>query len=464
MTGWLSGPLTGRVRAAVRAAVTAEGQRRSMTITGGTGQHGGPGDAADPVAAGQPAAGQPAASPHAADLGDPATYDAAPPFAQWDRMRGRASVCRTDSAHLGTAFWSVTGWREIRSVLGADESFVSRYGVFLGFGPQRPDPAGGRMLVVTDGAHRQALRAAMQGFFSPRRAAQYHQALVATFRSALLAALRSGTVDFAQEIAWRAPMAAAVQILGLPAQDEDRLCALANGVLAAQDAQVAAATAANRARAARTEIIAYFRQLVRARQRSPGRDLISALLDGLADGPLPPQDVVLNLLSLLVAASETSRLALTGAMVAFATHPEQWSLAREQPGLRPRAIEEVLRWTSPGLNVSRIAAGPAVLAGAVVAAGDVVTAWLPAGNRDPAVFPRPYRFDVTRPGPPHVAFGHGPHHCLGAALARVEIGALLDAAAPLVASVEIAGPLRRTHSNALTGYASAPLRLRRGPG
>jgi hydroxylation protein CepL len=455
MTDSLSDLLTPRVSAAVRTLVTAKVQRRSMVmIAGGTEQGGEQPDVVNPAAV----------DLGTIDLGDPATYDAAPPFPLWDRMREHAAVSRTDSAYLGTAFWSVTGWREIRLVLSVDESFVSRYGVFLGFGPQRPDPAGGRMLVVTDGAHRQALRAALQGFFSPGRTAQYHQALVGTFRSALLAALRSGSVDFAQEIAWRVPMAATCQILGLPAQDQDRLCSLANGVLAAQDAQVPAARAADLAAAARTEIIAYFRQLVRLRQLSPGHDLISALLGGLADGPLPPQDVVLNLLSLLVAANETSRLALTGAMVAFATHPAQWSLARDHPRLRQRAVEEVLRWTSPGLSVSRIAARTTVLADTVIAADDVVTAWLPAGNRDPAVFPRPYLFDITRSGRPHVAFGHGPHHCLGAALARVEIGALLEAAAPLVASAEIAGPLRRTHSNALTGYASAPLWLRRDQG
>jgi hydroxylation protein CepL len=370
------------------------------------------------------------------DLGDPDTYDAGAPYELWERMRATGPVHRSVSRRLGTEFWSVIAHREIRSMLGDDEAFVSRYGVFLGFGPQAPDPAGQRMLVVTDGPHRRALRSAMHGFFSPGWARRYRDAMVTEFHTHLSGRVGGERFDFAQQVAWRVPMFVTCRILGLPEADRDRMCTLANGVLTREGAG---------ATAARAEIFAYFRTLVAARAAEPGDDVVSALLADLTDGPLPADDIVLNLLSLLVAANETTRLALTGAVVAFAEHPLQWERLCGSPELAAQAVDEVLRWTSPGLNVSRTAARQIVLGGVTIPAGDVVTAWLPAGNRDPEIYHRPYEFDIGRRNGSHVTLGHGPHHCIGAALARVEISALLEVLTAHVRRIEITGPPVRLH-------------------
>ncbi|OKI48955.1 cytochrome P450 [Micromonospora sp. CB01531] len=391
------------------------------------------------------------------DLGDPATYDAGPPWQVWDELRTSGPVVATRSTMLGASFWSVLNWPEVRQVLGNDTNFSSRYGSFLGFGPDNPDPAGQRMLVATDGERRRALRASMQSYFSSAWHEPYLPALLDDFRSSVADRLGE-RIDFAQEIAWRVPVLVACRIFGLPPSEAPTLSRLANGVLLAEPG-VPRAVATHQATVVRAEIIEYFEALVRERTARPGDDVVSALLGAGADGSVRREDVVLNLLSLLVAANETTRLALSGAVVAFGQHADQWRRIRADSSLIPSAVEEILRWTSPALGVSRTALSECVLGGAVIEPGDVVAAWLPSANRDARQFPDPYRFDVGRTGNRHVAFGHGPHHCIGAALARLEITALLSAFRPQVAEVVIDGPLRYTHSNILNGFAHTPVRL-----
>jgi hydroxylation protein CepL len=394
-----------------------------------------------------------------ADLGDPATFDAGPPYGLWARMRARSPVCAVWSPALSCRFWCVTGWEPIRRLLADDATFVSRYGVFLGFGPEHPDPAGNRMLVVTDGERRTALRAAMRSFFTPRAAAAYDAALDGIFTAHLLPRLDAGPFDFAQDIAWRAPMLVACAVLGVPPGDADRIGALARGVLTVHDPAVDLKTGQELATHARAQILDYFKELIGSPTVRAGDNLTARLLEQRRAVGLTVPDVLVNLLSMLVAANETTRLSLTGAMVAFAREPAQLRLLRDDPGSVGPAVEEVLRWTSPGLNVSRTAARDTVLGSASIRAGESVTAWLPAGNRDPAVFERPDRFELRRPAKPHVTLGHGPHHCIGAALARAEIAALLRCLREHGLSVSLTGMLVSTHSNSLWGYAKAPMEI-----
>jgi hydroxylation protein CepL len=374
-------------------------------------------------------------------------------------MRGEAPVQRCHSEFLGCDFWVVTSYEEIRAALANDAAFVSGYGSIPGFGPDNPDPAGQRMLSVSDGPHRQALRATLQGFFSTRSVAKYSDSLVTTFRTKLGKRLGDPTFDFAQEISPTVSIGAICELLELPPEDEPMLSQMTDWVLVSADPSVDPAEASVLASTARANIFTYFRKLSEQRRHAGGADIVTALLGDVDGGPLPLVDVLLNLLSILVAGNETTRLALTGAMVAFAEHPEQLDLLRREAGRRARAVEEILRYTSPGLGVSRTTVQEIELGGVPIPPGDVVSLWLAAGNRDPAVWEDPHAFDITRASHSHVTFGHGPHHCIGAALARVEIAALLTVLPDLVSRIEVSGPLRYTHSNGLTGFARAPMLL-----
>lgn len=388
------------------------------------------------------------------DLGHADTFNAGPRHDLWDRMRTQAPVQRNRSPELGIEFFSVTTLPEIRTVLGDADTFVSRYGIFLGFGPQAPDPASGRMLVVTDGEPRRRMRAAMSTFFTPRWIRRMESGLTALMAEHLRAYLDGQPFDFAEQVAWRVPMMAICRILDIPSADEDELCTLAGTVLTTQDPACDRRLAEQMATRARSQILAYFTTLLEQRRAGPGDDVVSSL-----QGELDPTDATLNLLSLLVAANETTRLSLTGAMVAFSEHPAQLALLNESPGLVDLAVEEVLRWTSPGMNVSRTTARSTILGGVDIGPGEVVTSWLPAGNRDPNVFDRPHQFDIARQHNPHAAFGHGVHNCIGGYLARLELRTLVRFLQARVARIDIAGKLSFTHSTSLSGYARAVIRL-----
>jgi len=170
---------------------------------------------------------------------------------------------------------------------------------------------------------------------------------------------------------------------------------------------------------------------------------------------------ILPLLSLLlVAGAETTRNAIAGGLLALIERPEQMSALRADRSLLATAVEEILRWTAPTAYNRRTATRDVELGGQKLRAGDKVTHWYPSANRDEAVFAEPARFDIRRDPNPHLSFGHGAHHCLGASLARSEIRIVLEELLPRVAEIELDGPVEWARSNKHTGIRRMPVRWR----
>jgi hypothetical protein len=165
----------------------------------------------------------------------------------------------------------------------------------------------------------------------------------------------------------------------------------------------------------------YFDLVIEARRREPGGDLISALLRAEGDGgALTPTEVKTFVFTLLVAASVTTTHLLANAMRILAVRPDVCAALAADPALVPGFVEEVLRYDSPVKMLLRTAVDEVVVAGATIPKGAVVGPLFGAANRDEAAFPEPDRFDLHRNPKDHLAFGHGVHFCLGAALARLE--------------------------------------------
>ena len=164
---------------------------------------------------------------------------------------------------------------------------------------------------------------------------------------------------------------------------------------------------------------------------------------------------------LLLAGSETTTNLISNAVLSLSENPEQFARLRAEPDLLPSAIEEVLRYRSPLQWMYRIARRDVNLGVAAVPAGTMVLAVIGAANRDPAAFPDPGRFDITRAPNPHLAFGHGPHFCLGAPLARLEARVALAELLARTHDIELATATPwepRPGSNVL-GPARLPVRL-----
>ncbi|HEY0639407.1 MAG TPA: cytochrome P450 [Pseudonocardiaceae bacterium] len=390
------------------------------------------------------------------DLTDPRTHlerDLAP---VWREYRRRAPVFRHPAAEGRAGFWVVSRHRDQSTVYRDHRRFGIERGNMLSTLLGGGDSAGGRMVSVADGPRHRDLRGVILRAFSPR-ALEFFAQRVRDYTHGLLddyAAAGGG--DFAAEVAAKVPITTICDLLGVPESDRAQLLELNTRAMSSDDPSHTELDA----RMARSEIIMYFTDLVRARTKDPGDDVVSLLASTEIDGRLlPAHDVVLNCYGLLVAGEETSRYSMTSAVHALATWPGEWQRLRSGAVDVGAATDEMIRWATPVMHVGRTVLEDAEIAGTPVAEGDIVTLWTSSANRDEEVFEDPDRLDLGRTPNRHLAFGFGPHYCLGVFLARAEIGAVLEGLRDRVTTVDLDGPVQRVFSNVLNGYSRLPITL-----
>ncbi|HET7016921.1 MAG TPA: cytochrome P450 [Streptosporangiaceae bacterium] len=208
-------------------------------------------------------------------------------------------------------------------------------------------------------------------------------------------------------------------------------------------------------------MLTYFGDLrdTRARQPRQQEDLISVLMAATPDGSeLSELRFRMFLFLLAAAGSETTRTAISHGVLALAEHRDQWHRLQQDPGLIPHAVEEILRWASPVLYFRRNVLQPLEVAGQAIEPGETVSLWYVSANRDETRFAEPGEFDVGRDPNPHVAFGGGgPHFCLGASLARLEVRVVLEELLSRYQAIELAGPVDRLRSNFIHGIKHLPV-------
>src|SRR5581483_1578599 len=202
-------------------------------------------------------------------------------------------------------------------------------------------------------------------------------------------------------------------------------------------------------RVAATEMFVYANGLAVERKAHPRGDIISVLMQADVDGErLTEADFDGFFILLSVAGNETTRNLISGGMLALLEHPDQKARILADPALLPTAVEEMLRWVTPVMYFRRTLTGDAVVGPRQLKAGDKICIYYPSGNRDEAVFDQPDVFDVGRSPNPHMAFGGGgPHFCLGASLARLEIRCMFEELLSRMPDLELAGPVQRLRSN-----------------
>ncbi|MGH3434488.1 MAG: cytochrome P450 family protein [Thermocrispum sp.] len=275
-------------------------------------------------------------------------------------------------------------------------------------------------MLSSDGPDHARLRRLVAAAFSRRRIDALEPRVRRIAHSLLEEIATAGSggnhVEVAATLAYPLPSAVISELLGVPAsgnRDIQRWSTVVlNGSVHASEIFLGAAT----------EMIDYIRQLLDAKRAEPGDDLLSALIAVRDDDDrLSDDELTSTVLLLLAAGHETTANLIAGAVHALLTHPDQLVLARAAPDRIPAIIEEVLRWNGPAQATTPFTtAAPVHVGGTTIPAGAVVLPALLAINRDPNRFPDPDRFDSTRAPVPHLAFGHGVHHCLGAPLARLE--------------------------------------------
>ncbi|WP_414945317.1 cytochrome P450 [Amycolatopsis sp. cmx-11-32] len=389
---------------------------------------------------------------NAVDLGDPDLYTTLERHARWRELALEDAMVWSEPGSSPGGFWSVFSHRACAAVLGPSAPFTSEYGMMIGFDRDHPDKSGGQMMVVSEQDQHRKLRKLVGPLLSRAAARKLSERVRTEVRGVLDQVLDGEVCDVAAAIGPRIPAAVVCEILGVPAEDEDMLIDLTNHAFGGEDELFDGMTP----RQAHTEILVYFDELIAARRASPGEDLVSTLL---TDDDLTIDDVVLNCDNVLIGGNETTRHAITGAVHAFATVPGLLEQVRDGSVDVDTVVDEVLRWTSPAMHVLRVTTGEVTVNGRHLEAGTPVVAWLPAANRDPAVFEDPDTFRPGRKPNRHLTFGHGMHHCLGSALARIELAVVLREVAERVSRVELVKEPAWLRAVVVQGYRELPVRF-----
>jgi cytochrome P450 len=386
-----------------------------------------------------------------ADLSDPAFLVEREGGEYLRRLQENDPVHRHTPPGREDGFWVVTRFEDARRVLADRAHFRSGRGNMLDSLLAGGDPAGGRLLALTDSVEHGALRSLLRPMVDPSRVPGLADVVERKATELVLDAVSRGDCDFGSTVSDVLPAAVICSLLGVPPADIERLLSLTHESLGS----VRADQRPGEAWSARLEILRYFRWLL---HHGTSEGMLAALCGANPKGRrLSEDEIILNCYGLLLAGDETTRLCLNTAVVTFARHPDLWhSFAG---AALPGAVDELLRWVSPARHVARTVGADVELDGRRLREGEIVTVWIATANRDPRRWHDPDELDWSRDAGAHLGLGFGAHYCLGAALARLQIAAVLSRLRTFCGALEPSGEPAPIYSTFLNGFATAPVRL-----
>ncbi len=267
--------------------------------------------------------------------------------------------------------------------------------------------------------------------------------------------------DFAVDVALPFTFRVIGRMLGTPEADDARLARLAQAFVGAEDPKRRLAESpGDTMRTAMLALRDYFEAVVADRRAQPRDDLASLIAHAAPHGAAMPHYELISYFILLVTAGhDTTALALAGGLAALLAAPEQMARLRAEPELLDPAIEEMLRWTSPVRHFMRTAVRDTEVAGQRIREGDALALFFHSANRDEVVFEDAGAYRIDRSPNPHIAFGRGPHICMGLQLARMQMRALFAELLRRTDRIELAGRVRRVRSPFMSGVSSLPVRM-----
>ncbi|MFN3585169.1 cytochrome P450 [Phenylobacterium sp.] len=391
------------------------------------------------------------------DLLSPASFAGGQPHAQYAWLREHAPAYRHPEPG-GPGFWAVTRYEDVRAVDRDFQAFSSEPTVMItdpapdaaAFGPYK-------MMLMMDPPEHTGFRKLIRAEFTEPSARLRAGRIRELARQIVDGVARKGECDFVAEVAGEMPSYVIAELMGLPLDDGRELYKLTETIHTAPEALPEGAGAA-----AVMKMFEYGSRVMAEKRAKPGDDLASRLLACEVDGRrLEDMEFLLFFLLLIDAGGDTTRNLLSGGLLALMEHPDQLAwLTADLPGRVGTAREELLRWTSPVIYMRRTATRDTEIAGQPIAAGDKVVMYFGSANRDPAAIDRPDVLDLSRPDNAHLAFGAGPHVCLGQHIARIEIDAMLTEVLSRLTDFAPAGEVEWLASNFISGPRAMPVRFR----
>ncbi|MEJ5254999.1 MAG: cytochrome P450 [Acidimicrobiales bacterium] len=372
------------------------------------------------------------------------------PFPFYERLREEAPVY--ENHQLG--FYALSRYDDVLAALHDHETFCNRHGITLE--PKSPLP----MMLTMDPPEHTAMRRLVSRVFTPRRVADLEPSIRALSTRYLDPIAGEGHCDLITDYSARLPMDVISTMLGVPPTDQDLLRGWTDDMIHREEGQPDVTELGVEAA---TNLYGYLCEMVTAKRARPGDDLTSALLEASLDGrKLTDRDVVGFLLLLVIAGNETTTKLIGNAVYWLWRNPDERRKLLDDPSRIPDAVEETLRYEGSTQLTARTLTRDLELHGVTMCEGRKVLLLLGSANRDPRVWDRPDVFDIDREGlNRHLAFGHGIHVCLGAALARLETRIALEHIHQRLLDYEVdEDGIERVHSGNVRGYARLPLSFR----
>ncbi|HEX2571088.1 MAG TPA: cytochrome P450 [Polyangia bacterium] len=379
------------------------------------------------------------------------------PFPIYDQLRSSMPVLHDPRSGL----WMIFDYEGVKRALTDHEAFSSIVTPPTGKAPD--------WLVFSDPPRHTKLRGLILRAFTPRSIAALEPRIRDLSRELLDQRVERGEMDLVADYAGPLPTMVIAEMVGIPIADRPQFLRWSEVIMNLSysiEGGEEAARAIREHAGAKEEMKTYLADLLRERRRAPKDDLLTRLVEAEVDGERLTEEEILGFFQLLLSAgTETTINLISNAILCFIEHPAELARLRAAPALLPSAIEEVLRYRSPGQVMFRETTREVEVHGQVIPGGKLVLAVIGSANRDPRLFQDPGRFDIGRDPNPHIAFGHGIHFCLGASLSRLEGRIALTDLLERVKGFELASqepwvPRKALHVH---GPARLPIRFQPGP-
>ncbi|MFT3809592.1 MAG: cytochrome P450 [Micropepsaceae bacterium] len=394
---------------------------------------------------------------------DPAAFDAL-----FTRLRSEDPVHWTEPADF-RPFWTVSKHADIQEV-ERNSAFLNAPRLILrtrALEEQTRAATGGssvllRSLVNMDPPDHFAYRRLAQTWFTPQRIRLLEADCRALARECVDRMLEhGGACDFVSDVAVWYPLRVIMRTLGLTRADEPLMLKLTQEIFGNDDPDVRAKRANADLAASVLEFQSFFRELSAARLANPTDDLATVIATAEIDGrPIADHEAMSYYILVATAGHDTTSSTVAGGLLALIDNPQQQARLVADPALMPAAVEEMTRWVSPVRHFFRTARDDYELRGRRIAAGDNLMMCYPSANRDEEAFDAPFAFRIDRTPNRHLAFGYGPHLCLGQHLARMEVRVFFEELLARVEGFERAGAPSWLQSSFVSGLKALPIRFR----
>jgi cytochrome P450 len=406
------------------------------------------------------------------DLTDPDLYSNGIPQQVFAEMRSQPGLTWTPDTPSTKGFWSVTRMADLMAVSRDHATYSSELGQIQIYDIDEDVRRTRASMIDLDPPIHTRLRRLVSSVFTPRHTQSYETAIRERVTRQLDGLIAKGSGDWVHEVAAPIPISVICDIMGVPAEDHALMIEMSDYLVAGTGGDELDPHAYGNVTPLRElpfnspaafGIFDYACKARAKRLKHPTDDLLTTLATVEIDGERLSENDYGRFFQLMIfAGNETTRSSMAHLALHFMEFSDQFNRLRSDPSLLDNAVDEVIRYSSPILYFRRTTTCDTVLSGTPIAAGEKVVMWYAAANFDEAVFPDSLRFDIGRSRlPSHAAFGGGGvHFCLGAALARLEVGILIEEVLRRDITLELAGPVEYVRSNFVNGIEHLPVRVR----